>query len=82
MNSKNSKTSELHRLILNLTDKVNLKRSVKYVALSNLSIYFRWKGIKRSCRNNRFNISTPTWSEYIIKRNSLIILQQEYMLAE
>ena len=39
MNSKNSKTSYPHRLLLNLTVKINLKRSDKYVALSNLSIY-------------------------------------------
>ena len=35
-NSKYSKTSDHHRLLLNLTDKINL--SDKYVALSNLSI--------------------------------------------
>ena len=39
MNYENSKTSDLHRLLLNLLDKINLKRSDKYVALSNLSIY-------------------------------------------
>ena len=39
MNSKNSKMSDPHRLLLNFTDKINLKRSDKYVALSNLSIY-------------------------------------------
>ena len=33
MNSGNSKTSDLHRLLLNLSDKTNLKRSYKYVAL-------------------------------------------------
>ena len=38
MNSENSKTSDLHRLLLNFSDKINLKRSDKYVALSNLSI--------------------------------------------
>ena len=38
MNSKNSKRSDLHRLLLNLTDKINLKRKEKYVALSNLSM--------------------------------------------
>ena len=43
MNSKNSKTSESHRILLNLEDKINLKRSDKYVALSNLTIYFTWK---------------------------------------
>ena len=35
MNSKNSGTLDPHRLLLNLTDKINLKRSDKYVALSN-----------------------------------------------
>ena len=39
MNSRNSKTSDPHKLLLNLSDKRNLKRSDKYVALSNLSIY-------------------------------------------
>ena len=38
MNSENSKTADPHRLLLNLTDKINLKRSDKYVATSNLSI--------------------------------------------
>ena len=33
MNSKNSKTSNSHSLFLNLTDKINLKRSDRYVAL-------------------------------------------------
>ena len=40
MNSKNSGTSDPHRLLLDLTDKINLKRSDKCVALSNLSICY------------------------------------------
>ena len=40
MNSGNGKKSNPHRLLLNLLDKTNLKRSDKYVALSNLSIYY------------------------------------------
>ena len=43
MNSRNNKTSDPHRLLLNLSDKKNLKRSEKYVDLSNLSIYYTWK---------------------------------------
>ena len=39
MNSENSKTSDPHRLLLNLSDKINLKRSDEYVALLDLSIY-------------------------------------------
>ena len=33
MNSENSKTSEPHRLLLNLAHEINLKRRDKYVAL-------------------------------------------------
>ena len=33
MNSKNNKTSDHHRLLLNITDKLNSKRKDKYVAL-------------------------------------------------
>ena len=63
MNSGNSKTPDPQKLLLNLSDKVNLKRSDKYVALSNLSIYYTWKNIKKSYKNNKFKISAPTWNE-------------------
>ena len=43
MNSENSRTSNPHRLLLNLTDKTELTRKDKYIALSNLSIYYTWK---------------------------------------
>ena len=33
MNSENSKTSDPHRILLNSSDKINLNRSDKYVAL-------------------------------------------------
>ena len=39
MNSKKSKTSDYHRILLDLTDKINLKRSGNYATLSNFSIY-------------------------------------------
>ena len=39
MNSKNSKTSDPKRLLLNLSEKkIDLKRRDKYVTLSSLSI--------------------------------------------
>ena len=40
MNSENSKSSELHRFKMNLTDKLNLKDPKKKMALGNLSIYY------------------------------------------
>ena len=63
MNSENSRASEYHALVLKLTDKLDLKRGQKNVALSNLSVYYTWKNIKSSYNNNRFKISAPTWSE-------------------
>ena len=46
LNSENTRTSDLHRLLFNLSGKINLKRSDKYVALTNLSIYYAQKNIK------------------------------------
>ena len=63
MNSENSRTSEYHVLVLNLTDKLDLRRGQKTVALSNFSIYYTWKNIKSSYNNNKFKISAPTWNE-------------------
>ena len=60
MNSGNSRTSNPHRLLLNLSDKINLKRKDKHVALANFSIYYMWKNIKKSYKNNNFKISAPT----------------------
>ena len=62
MNSENSKTSE-YVLGLKLTDKLDLRRGQKTVALSNLSIYYTWKNIKSLYNNNKFKISAPTWNE-------------------
>ena len=63
MNSEDSKTSDPQRLLLNLSGKINLKRSDKYVALSNLSIYYTWENLKKSYKNNKFKISASTWNE-------------------
>ena len=38
MNSENRKIFDPHRLLLNLKEKIDLKRKDKYIALSNLSI--------------------------------------------
>ena len=63
MNSENSKTSEYHVIVRKLTDKLDLRRGQKTVALPNLSIYYTWKNIKSSYNNNKFKISAPTWNE-------------------
>ena len=60
MNSGNIKTSDLHRLSFNLTEKIDLRRKDEYIVLSNLNIYYTWKNIKKSFKNNKFKISAPT----------------------
>ena len=58
MNSKNSETSDPNRLLLNLLIKINSKRSDKYVALPNRSIYYRQKYIKKSYKkiNSKYQL--------------------------
>ena len=46
-NSGISKAPDSHRLLFNFLDKMKLKRKDKYVALSNLSIYYTWKNIMK-----------------------------------
>ena len=69
INSGNSKTADRHILLLNILDKINLKKSDKYVALSNLGIHYTWKNFKKSYKNNKSKRSGTTWYE---KLNCLI----------
>ena len=57
INSKKSKKSDTHRVLLKFTDKIDLRRKDKYVALSRFSIYCIWKNIEMSYKNNKFKIS-------------------------
>ena len=65
MNSENSKISDPHILLLNLTDKINLKRNEKYITLLNLSIYYTWKNVKMSYKNNKFKEVWYNWSAHL-----------------
>ena len=62
-NSENSKTSEPHVLIRKLTEKLDLRRGEKNVALSNLSIYYTWKNVKILYNNSKFKILALTWND-------------------
>ena len=50
LNSEHSKTSDSHRLRVNVVDKMHLRRVDNCVALSNLSIYHTWKDIRKLYR--------------------------------
>ena len=63
MNCENRKPSEPHSLLLSLSDKINLKRSDKYVALSSVIICYTWTNIKKLYKNKKFKIYTSRWKE-------------------
>ena len=60
MNSKNNKTSDSQRLTLKLSDKISLKTSDKYVALSNLSIYY-------TRENTKINVETKIYNTFVLR---------------
>ena len=60
MISKITKTSDPHSLLLNLADKMDLKRRDKDVTLLNLNINYTRKNLKMSYKNNKFKTSAPT----------------------
>ena len=87
MNSENSRTSEYYVLVLKLTDKLDLRRGQKSIALSNLSIYYTWKNIKSSYNNSKFKISAPTWSDEFELLDGLYLISDiqdyfEYILKK
>ena len=61
--SKNSKTSGLQRIIFNLREKMNLKKSYLFLTLSNLSIYYACKNINKLYKINTFKISASIWKD-------------------
>ena len=78
MNSENSKTSDPYRLLLNILDKINLKRSDKYVTLSKFSISYKWENIKMSPKSNKFKKSTPTQNEFDLPDGSYSVSDIQY----
>ena len=54
INFGNSKIYNPHRLLLNLSDK--LKKSDKYVAFSDLSIYYTWKILKSHTKKKIYQL--------------------------
>ena len=59
MNSKNSKTTDLHRLLLNLIDKIDLRRKGQCFFYQITHLLYMEKYIK-PYKNYKFKISAPT----------------------
>ena len=76
MNTKNSKTNEPNRLKYDLIDKLDLKNPIKNMALVNLSIYYTWKNVKSTYKNNKFKISDLLGMRLLIYLMDRIIYQK------
>ena len=63
MNTENSKTNEPRKFRLSLSDRRNLLKPPKNIALGNLSIYYTWENIKSAYNNNKFKIFSPTLND-------------------
>ena len=51
-NTENSKRSQPHKFVLNLSQRLDLISLDKHVALQNLSICYTWKNIRKQYKNN------------------------------
>ena len=79
VNSKNSKTSDSHRLLLNFTNEIDLKIKDKYIPLTNPSIYYTWKknririiNLKYQLQNRMKNLNYMT--DHVMYQMLTIIL--------
>lgn len=62
VNCGNSRTFDPHRLLPNLSDKMKLRRSEKYVVFIKLSMYYLWENMKKSHESNNIKIFSPKWN--------------------
>ena len=63
MNSEKSKASDPHRLLLNLSDKINLKKVISMFLYQTLVLTILVKIQKKLFKTNKFKTSAPTWNE-------------------
>ena len=63
MNTKNSKTNEPQKFVLNLAQRLDLRSLNKHFTLQNLSIYYTWKNIRQQYKNNKLKMIAPTWND-------------------
>ena len=59
INTENNRANVPHKFVLKLRQRLDFKNSDKYVALQNLSIYYKWKNIRQQYKNNKLKITAP-----------------------
>ena len=46
-----------------MSQRLDLRSSDKHVALQNLSIYYKWKNIRKQYKNNKLKIIVSTYND-------------------
>ena len=64
MNTENSKTNKPHKLVLKLSQRLDLKSSNKHVAIQRWSVYiFSWKNYRQQYKMIKLEIIASTWND-------------------
>ena len=63
MNTENTNANEPHKLVLNLSQRLNLRSSIKHVSLQNFSVYYTWKNTRQQYKNNKLKIIASAWND-------------------
>ena len=53
MDTENSKTSQPHKFVLNLSQRLDLRSLNKHLPLQKVPIYYTWKNIRKQYKNNK-----------------------------
>ena len=62
MNTEKGKTNEPHKLVLDLSQRLDLRSLDKHVPLQNFSIYYTWKKLRKQYKDVKLKIIAPTWN--------------------
>ena len=63
MDTENSKRITPQKFVLNMSQRLDLRRLNKHAALRNLFIYYTWKHIRKQYENNNLKINVPTQND-------------------
>ena len=58
---ENCKTNEPYKFVLSLSQRLDIRKLNKHVALQNLFIYYTWKNIRWQYKN-KLKIIPPRWN--------------------
>ena len=81
LNTKNIQTNESNKFVPNLSQRLALGHSNKYVALQTWSIYYTCKNIMKQYKNNKVKIIAPIWNdEFELPDSSFSVSEKLYSI--